>query len=172
MLKKTSELPNVSIFNESSQKFILRLKRDTFICLIRMFYFWLDSHGYGFKWPLKEEIASIIANFKSPYILIDDFKVPGLDSFGYDKYEGQECSFDYIKEELDSNLAYNLYYPTYTDRTSKHHPLRGWGLIEFGHVNKLKVPNFLQDKIQHIDINKHNEKHNEKGQLTIEEHVK
>ena len=79
--------------------------------------------------------------------MIDDFKVPGLECFGYDVYEGQECSFEYINDSLNPQLDYNFYYPMYTDRTSKHHPLRGWVLIEYGSQEGLKVPDALRKKI-------------------------
>lgn len=157
-LKNTSKLENISIYNETSLEFILRIKQEHSHLFNKNVLFWLDSHGYGFKWPLKEEIAFITAKFVSAYILIDDFRVPGLDSFGYDEYEGQECSFDYIKDALNPKPSYNLYYPVYTERTSKHHPLRGWGLIGFGYTNQLMVPDSLRDKIKHLDINKHTDK--------------
>ncbi|MGA1864745.1 MAG: hypothetical protein ACMUHX_06750 [bacterium] len=157
-IKNTSGLANISIYNESSLEFILRIKLEYTHLFNKNVLFWLDSHGYGFKWPIKEEISFITANFKSPYILIDDFKVPGLDCFGYDEYSGQECSFDYIKDALNPNLSLRLYYPIYTERTSRHHPLRGWGLIEFGHTSELKIPDSLLDKIQYIDINNYSEK--------------
>jgi hypothetical protein len=110
--------------------------------------FWLDAHGYGFKWPLREEVSFITGHFQTAYVLIDDFKVPGLDCFGYDLYDGQECSFDYIRDALDESIEYSLYYPSYTERTSRHHPLRGWGLIEFGHEAALELPTTLRDKVR------------------------
>ena len=170
-VKNTSELPNVSIYNEPSQDFILRLKRQYDHLFEKNTLFWLDSHGDGFNWPLKEEISFITTNFKSPYILIDDFKVPGLDIFGYDKYEDQECSFDYIKNALNPKLSYYLYYPTYTARTSKHHPLRGWGLIEYGHSRKLMVPNSRRDKVQHTNIKHLRRTHNDTDKWLIKENV-
>ena len=72
-------------------------------------------------------------------MLIDDFLVPGIDCFSYDEYDGQICSFNYIKGSLSYKHEYRLYYPTYINRTSKHHPLRGWGLVEFGHAAELET---------------------------------
>lgn len=139
-VKNTSTLPNVSVYNESSQKFILRLGREYRRVFNRKVLFWLDSHGYGFRWPLKEEVAFITTHFEAAHVLIDDFKVPGLDCFRYAEYEGQECSFDYIEDALNRKLEYSVHYPNYTERTSKHHPLCGWVLIAFGHKDELKVP--------------------------------
>ena len=147
-LNNTNELSNVSIYNETSQAFIERLKQNESAFFEVDVLFWLDAHGYGFQWPLKEEIYFITRAFKRAFILIDDYKVPGLDCFGYDEYQGQICSFDYVKEAINPAIEYHLYYPKYTDRTSNHHPLRGWGLIEFGYNNELKLSEFLQDKIQ------------------------
>lgn len=152
-LKNTSGLPNVSIYNETSQTFLKRFRKQYAYLLEEDVLFWLDAHGYGFKWPLREEIAFITTNFKAAYILIDDFKVSGLDCFGYDEYKGQECSFDYIKDALNPKIDYILYYPNYTKRTSQHHPLRGWGLIEFGHNDALKVPDFVQNKVRRVGVN-------------------
>jgi hypothetical protein len=170
-LENTSGLANISIYNESSREFILRIKQDYNHLFDKKVLFWLDSHGYGFKWPLKEEVSFITSNFKSPYILIDDFKVPGLDIFGYDEYEGQECSFNYIKDAINPKSSLKLYYPIYTERTSKHHPLRGWGLIEFGHANKLNVSDYLRYKIRHLDITNQRERHNVISQGTVKAHI-
>ena len=80
---------------------------------------------------IKDELELIIHNFKSAYILIDDFKVPGLDCFKYGSYKDQECSMEYIKDSLNTNNKYAIQYPTYTERTSKQHPLVGWILIKY-----------------------------------------
>jgi hypothetical protein len=94
--------------------------------------FWLDAHGYGFEWPLRDEIALITERFRLAALLIDDFRVPGRDGFKWDRYGGHECSFDYIRESLAPNRDYRLYYPTYEEKTSPHHPLTGWGLLDCG----------------------------------------
>ena len=146
-LKNTSSCSNVKIHNESSQEFmnILNNEKDLFD---KKVLFWLDAHGYGFEWPLKEEIKFITDNFKSAYILIDDFKVPGLDCFKYDEYEDQICSFDFIKDSINDKVAFSLYYPSYTERTSEVHPLTGWGLFVIG--NKFEIPAKLQGKIKKV----------------------
>ena len=146
--QNTSKLNNVSIFNELSQNFLFRLEREYQHLFNKECLFWLDAHGYGFKWPLKEELNFITTKFGRGYVLIDDFKVPGLeDVFKYDIYQEQICSFDYVKDSLSTEKKYNVYYPNYTDKTSKHHPLVGWGLIEFGHSDELVIPENLQNKV-------------------------
>lgn len=92
---------------------------------------WLDAHGWGFKWPLRAEVAEISANAVNEAMLIDDFQVPGLPEFGYEEYGTQVCSWDYIAPALARNPD-AVYYPAYTERTSPHHPLRGWVLMLFG----------------------------------------
>jgi len=149
-IKNIKDFTNASVFNESSDDFFNRLKINYKELLNNKILFWLDAHGYGFKWPLKNEIEFITNNLSSAYILIDDFKVPGLDCFGYDEYDGQECSFNFIKNSLNKINNYNLIYPNYANQTSKHHPLRGWGLLEFGNEKQLQIPNNISDKFTFI----------------------
>lgn len=130
--KNTAGLGNILLYNELSQDFIGRIDREMPELFERNTLFWLDAHGYGFKWPLKEELAFITGKFRKGFILIDDFKVPGLDCFKYDVYKDQVCSFEFIKDSLKPGVEYELFYPDYTEKTSPHHPLTGWGLIVFG----------------------------------------
>jgi hypothetical protein len=147
----TRDLPNVTLYNESSKKFISRLERRN-IKLDRTL-FWLDAHGPGFRWPLQQEIAFITSKFKSAFVLVDDFKVPALPCFGFDVWEDQECSFEYIKEFLNDSRTYRLFYPNYTDCTSDYQPsLRGWALIEFGHLEPLAMPETLSVKVRQVSL--------------------
>lgn len=147
-VEHTSKLPNVTIYNEISQEFLPRLVSRYGSLFEKDVVFWLDAHGYGFQWPLKEEISFITSKFKRAYVLIDDFKVPGADCFGYDVYQGQTCSYEYIEEDFNPKAQYRLYYPAYKEATSEHHPLRGWGLIDLGNNDKLSLPGFLEDKVR------------------------
>lgn len=126
----TKKLPNVEIHNLRSQEFLSLLagKSELFD---RKCLFWLDAHGYGFEWPLKEEVAFIVQHFRSAYVMVDDFKVPGLDCFRFDQYQDQVCSYEHIKDSLGAR-HHQLFYPAYLDRTSQHHPLIGWGLMVLG----------------------------------------
>lgn len=146
-LRNTSSYQNVTLRNEPSQEFLKR-----FQSLQKIYHsdvlFWLDAHSHGFRWPLKEELEFITTHFERSFILIDDFKVPGLDCFGFDVYQDQICSFDYIQNSPNPDLSYRLYYPQYTQVTSQHHPLRGWGLIEYGHTDELDIPKSLRDKVR------------------------
>jgi hypothetical protein len=148
-LEHTKGLKNVQVFNLSSQDFIELLKSDYSYIFGEKALFWLDAHGYGFEWPLKGEVSFVSGNFGNAYILVDDFKVPGRDHFGCDIYQGQICSFDYIRDSINPSRTYQLYYPTYYDRTSKHHPLRGWGLLVFGHEG-FYIPEHLGEKMERV----------------------
>lgn len=145
--KNTSSYINVELFEGTSQQFIQHLSAQEQEIFLQSCFFWLDAHGYGFEWPLKKELEFITSRFSKGYVLIDDFKVPGREYFIYDEYEGQVCSYDYVKEALDSRKTYQLYYPTYKDKTSKHHPLCGWGLLVFGDTD-FQIPAELVGKIE------------------------
>jgi hypothetical protein len=119
---------HVRLFSESSQSFMQRLDREPVFDKTNTL-FWLDAHGQGFAWPLREEIAWITGTFRSSYVLIDDFRIPGRPEFGFDTYDGQECSLDYIGPFLAHRERLRLHLPTYSEKTSQHHPLRGWALL-------------------------------------------
>jgi hypothetical protein len=144
----TTRLAGVSIYNETSKTFMERLEQEHDYLFEEKILFWLDAHGYGFKWPLREEVNFITTKFSSAYILIDDFKVPGLDCFGFDSYKDQESSFEYLRTALSSKQEYAIYYPAYTEKTSTFHPLRGWGLIVLGPQNDIGILESMGDKIQ------------------------
>jgi hypothetical protein len=145
--KNTENCANVNLFNEMSETFLERILKKKNVVDAEVL-FWIDAHGYGFQWPLREEVKLITSQRDSAFVLIDDFRVPGLDCFGYDRYGDQECSFDYIKEALSNTHEYCMYYPTYTDRTSKHHPLRGWCLLDFGHATEIAFSESLKGRVR------------------------
>ncbi len=128
----TEKMANVSIYHETSQEFFGRLSSKPEQFFANSALFWLDAHGYGFDWPLLDELSFITEKFKRGTILIDDFKVPGQDQFAYHRFNNQVCSFDYVRDALNPDGPYRLYYPDYGERTSLHHRLTGWGLIIFG----------------------------------------
>jgi hypothetical protein len=133
-------LANVEIHHLSSVDF-MRLLATREGLFRKRCLFWLDAHGYGFEWPLREEVRSVAENFETAFVMIDDFKVPGFDCFRYDEYKGQVCSYEFVRDSLGSR-PHRVFGPRYTDRTSKHHPLVGWGLIVLG--TEYGVPSALQ----------------------------
>lgn len=139
--KNIKGLNNVKLFNCLSQEFLKIIEKEYDHLYKEKTLFWLDAHDYGFDWPLKEEIEFIFQNFDTGYILVDDFKVPHLDVFGFDSYGSQECSYEYIKTAIP-DIPHQLFYPNYKEKTSKHHPLRGWGLLVFG--EELNLSEYIQ----------------------------
>jgi len=61
--------------------------------------FYLDAHGYEY-WPLLDELG-IIADIvgSRAVIIIDDIKIPGKD-YGFDSYNGVDCSLELIDDKL------------------------------------------------------------------------
>jgi len=139
----TSSKKNVTIHNIVSQELLKILQEDYQHWFGQVGTFFLDAHGYGFEWPLKEELAFITKHFKGAYILIDDFLVPGHPNFGYDVFNEHVCSHEYVRESLDSNAQWRLFYPKYWRRTSNYHPLRGWGLYALGDAINYAFPDLL-----------------------------
>ncbi len=124
--------PQAKVFHEPSPQFLHRLFDEQPQLRRQTNLFWLDAHGYGFRWPLKDEIAFLTKTLDRGYILIDDFRVPDRPDFRFDQSEDQVCAIETIAPDLDPRHAYALVYPAYTQRTSAHHPLTGVGLIVFG----------------------------------------
>lgn len=139
----TAHNKNVQIYQQLSQEFIYEIDTNYSHLYDKKVLIWLDAHGYGFEWPLKEEINFVLKKFKNAFILIDDFKVPHIPEFGYDEYKDQICSLEFIKDSIPHDADYALYYPNYTEKTSAWHPLRGWGLFITG-ANKLSYKNSLE----------------------------
>ena len=140
-IEKLGDYKNVSVRRQTSPEFLYELIEDAPTLLKDDTVFWLDSHGNGFRWPLRDEIKFITSKFKKGYIFIDDFLVPENPQFGYDTYDGQTCSLQFIQDMFDRSKKYRIYYPMYKDKTSSFCDLRGWALIEFGFPDsKIKVP--------------------------------
>ena len=117
---------NVHLYQQLSPEFLYKLHIEKPELLQTLNLYWLDAHDYGFKWPLHDEIRYITDTMPQAFILVDDTKVPGLESaFRYCTYEEQECNLDYIKNALAPGKSYRIFYPAYTEHTSKHHPLIG-----------------------------------------------
>ena len=150
-LENVSKSHNVNLNQTDSIKFLTTLL-STIHNDLATTLFWLDAHGYGFDWPLQEEVEFILENIKNCVILIDDFKVPGQPQFGYDSYNGQECTLEYIKPSIKNSPDIRLYYPNYQNKTSTFHPLRGWCAITKGEFCKIDLSQKF-DFISEYDIN-------------------
>ncbi len=142
--KNAEKLANVKLTNGRSPEFLIGLEKT--IGAGRTL-FWLDSHGYGFRWPLKEEIAFITRTSPGACVFVDDFKVPGQPQFLFDEYDGQVCGFEQIAGSIKPRLNCRIVYPAYKEKTSTFHPLKGWGLIEFGFDLYPPIPAGLESKM-------------------------
>lgn len=149
---KTKTFSNAKLMQETSPEYFFNIARQDKEILAKDTFFWLDSHGNGFSWPLKKEVEYVTSNFKKGYIAIDDFLVPERPWFGYDQYDGQVCSMDFISSSLSPKHSYTVFYPGYKDQTSTFCKLRGWILIEFGHNETLSIPDSLTEKVEKLPL--------------------
>ncbi len=131
-LRNTAALGNVDIVAEPSPQCLYDLFAAHPSVLTELNTYWLDAHGYGFEWPLREEIRLITTEVDKAFVMIDDFKIPGRPEFGYDLWEGQVCAFDYIEDSLAPRPSYFLLYPTYPAADAGIDDLRGVGVIVVG----------------------------------------
>ncbi len=93
--KRLGHLPNVTMRNEDSRKFLGRLTRDDNITS-GWTLFYLDAHWYS-DLPLAEEIDLIAGAWKNFVIMVDDFEVPGDAGYGFDDYgSGKALNAAYI----------------------------------------------------------------------------
>ena len=136
-LEKIEDKENFYIACVTSQKFL------PFLSVAEIQHkqnlFWLDAHGHGFEWPLGFEVEHITEHYYHSFILIDDFKIPGKPQFSYDVITGNVCSYETIKPFIKND--YQVYYPNYTEQTSKTMNLVGWGLL----AKDWKIPEELKD---------------------------
>ncbi|MDD3531280.1 MAG: hypothetical protein PHV99_01680 [Candidatus Pacebacteria bacterium] len=144
---KVAPFPNVTLLKKTSPEFLYAIEAANPGMTARETTFWLDSHGMGFKWPLRAEVKNATTDFQKGYLFIDDFVVPGKPQFGYSTYDEQICSFEYIKDSLDGTKEYTIYYPSYDSASGLYDPLRGWILIDFGHTAPLILPDSLSKNV-------------------------
>ena len=124
------DFDQVNLYKMQSLSFLERISSEDLLNSLNLFF--LDAHGYGFEWPLREEIDFITQNYAQAIILVDDAQVPQQPQFQYDSYSGQVCSLDYIESDLAPNRTYLVCYPNYSEHTSPHHALTGYMFIGYG----------------------------------------
>ena len=76
--------PNVMTYHSDSRSFLRELLKDPIFNHRRVF-FYLDAH-WGEAFPLWEELQIIFEKCSRAVIMIDDFKVPFDEGYGYDNY--------------------------------------------------------------------------------------
>ncbi|MFB2983284.1 hypothetical protein [Microseira sp. BLCC-F43] len=98
---------NVTV-KEGSSSEILRdlLKRDHGNTL-----FYLDAHSH-IDTPLLDELKAIAEAEIKPVVVIHDWKIPDRPDLGYDSYNGQDYTFEWIKPSIEAIYGndYAYYY--------------------------------------------------------------
>jgi hypothetical protein len=127
-----SSNPNISIVNESSERFIRRLVNDELDRGLHDVLFFLDAH-WGRYWPVRDELKAISALPRFA-VVIDDFFVPGHSqigrargNFGFDFYHRRILCWGYIKDCFGEESV-RVFYPRKANRDR-----RGWCLIVRGY---------------------------------------
>jgi len=73
--------------------------------------FYLDAHSSNNKWPLLEELEVIAQTHRDNCIIvINDFKIPGRNDIPYYAVGKKECSYEYIKSQLNKVFSSYVYY--------------------------------------------------------------
>jgi hypothetical protein len=94
--------------------------------------FWLDAHFHGVPLPLGQEIALVTRTYPRAHMFIDDFQIPDRPWFGFDAYPDGTIGVDYLAKHLDRDREYVIVFPRYREKSSTHHPLRGWACVSWG----------------------------------------
>ncbi len=71
--------------------------------------FFLDAHSKVYT-PLLDELKVIAEAEIKPVIVIHDWKVPNFPEFGYDSYNGQDYTFEWIKPNIETIYGDNYAY--------------------------------------------------------------
>lgn len=129
--------PNTEIFLSDSKLF-LENNIDMFKKHTNPLFF-LDAHWDPKNWPLRDEIK-YISKLDSPIVLIDDFKTPGK-PYGFDTYDGVECSRAYI-EDLIKPMTDYIYFAEECNQDGQ-----GCGVVFLNRKH-----NDIKDKLRHLGL--------------------
>jgi hypothetical protein len=88
--------------------------------------FYLDSHWENHL-PLREELELIFARYPNSVVLIDDFKVPDDEGYGFDHYAAdKELTIEYVRA---SNVPALFYFFPSTPSMQETGAKRGWVVL-------------------------------------------
>jgi len=93
--KRLDHYPNVHLYNESSEKTLLKLQNTFFLP-----FYYLDAHWYDY-WPLSDELSHI----NTGIVNISDFNINNK-NFGFDSYGGKQCNIDIIPKSSNTSPIY------------------------------------------------------------------
>lgn len=105
---RLKDFPNVQCLIGSSENVLAQLLPKL---RGKRVLFYLDAH-WDHHWPLRDELKEIAkTHYNNCVIIIDDFKVPGRQEIPFDKYKENECSLEYIKDQLKLVFSeYEIHY--------------------------------------------------------------
>ncbi len=93
------DIDNVILVKQSSPKFLDDLLQIlTASSNIKLFF--LDAH-WSNDCPLLDELSCIAKHKLKPVIVIHDWKVPDRPDLGFDSYNGQDFTFEWIESHLE-----------------------------------------------------------------------
>jgi len=98
VIKNISDVPNLSAIHSSSVDALPILLDGNKEKSILLF---IDSHWEQYC-PLLEELEIIAKSGVKPVLAIHDWKVPNRPELGYDSYNGQDFTFEWIKSRVDA----------------------------------------------------------------------
>jgi predicted O-methyltransferase YrrM len=88
-------------------------------------FVYLDAHWYDYL-PLRDELATL-REWPNTVVMIDDFKVPSDDQFGWDKYDDeQEICLQHIEGSFGDHA---VYFPSYPATQEGEVAARGYCVI-------------------------------------------
>jgi len=98
-------------------------------------FFYLDAHWRDYL-PLRDELASI--DLENALVMIDDFKVPGNERFGYDTYHDVPISIELVADVV---AGMSVFFPAYPAADEGYRP-RGYCLLTHSESIKRRLERF------------------------------
>lgn len=93
--------PLVNLYNMDSREFLAYLLQNDLIKKKDNLFFYLDAH-WAEDLPLLEETEFVFEHFPDAVVMVDDFRVPGDDGYGYDDYgHGKSLCLEYLAPAVD-----------------------------------------------------------------------
>jgi len=120
----TFNMPNIFIFRDDSRNFLHRVCSHLQTVPEARPFFYLDAHENELdtnSLPLKEEIQ-IIFSLNEFVVMIDDFRIPLMDSFEARMYAGVVIEIKLIKDILTHSRIKTCYFPAYHSSQDTGYP--------------------------------------------------
>jgi len=113
--------PRVHLFRGDSRVMLRGLAATADLGAPTLFY--LDAH-WAADLPLADEVATVVAHWRAPLVVIDDFEVPDDPGYGFDRYGDTVLGFDLLPP-LPGFDAYLPAAPASTETGAR----RGWVVL-------------------------------------------